>query len=112
MPNESLLESSQKAPEMSVDLHPPKPRLTVRVGVTGHRGEVISIEEQDEQLRRYHSSFILTYIMGALAILFAYLGSKFEKIWAYNAIELGLIIAIVLIIFWPERLLAREMDRL
>lgn len=51
---------------------------------------------------KYRSSFVTTYLMGAYAIFFAYLGSHGHSS-AFTLLELGLIITIIAITFWGRR---------
>jgi len=58
----------------------------------------------DFYANKYRTSFVAAYLMGALAILFAYFGSRTSgNIVLYTAIELLLILAIVGLTFWGRR---------
>jgi len=57
----------------------------------------------DLYANRYRSSFVATYLAGALAIFFAYLGSRPCSPHLYSWIELGLIIAIIVLTWWGRK---------
>ncbi len=57
----------------------------------------------DLYANRYRSSFVATYLAGALAILFAYLGSRPGSSHLYSWIELGLILAVIAITLWGRK---------